>query len=145
MRREPGTRSSASMLRRLSHTSAFLDLSRGECQPLDLSGIGLRQSRVIADTFDSDRGRATEASIRRVARAVGGPKTSTTTPGERRGWEMLAPLLARIPGLADWSARDKQRLRRILREKGSSSERGVDRLICAHGPLLAGLRGLALE
>ncbi len=142
MRREPGTRSSVTMLRRLSHTAAFFDLSDGACRPLDLGAIGLRQSRFIAESFAGDRGQCTERCIRRLAREMGLPKTPRLDPGERRAWEMLTPLLARIPGLADWSARDKRGLRRILRAKGGPSELAVDRLICAHEPLRAGLREL---
>jgi hypothetical protein len=130
------------MLRRLSHTAAFLDFSGGECRPLDLGGIGLRQSRLIAATFAGDRARATRVSIRRLARSLGRSKVQALDPGERRAWEMLAPLLVRIPGLDGWSARDKRRLRRILAVKGSASEREVDRLISAHAPLVEGLRGL---
>jgi len=142
LQREPGNRSSVAMLRRLSHTAAFLDLSRGECRPLDLGGIGRRQSRFMAESFGGDRRRATDTCLRRLARDLGLPKPPQLEPDERRAWEMLAPLLAMIQGLADWSARDKRRLRRILREKGSSSERNVDRLISAHEALLGGLRGL---
>jgi len=80
--------------------------------------------------------------MRRLARALGLKGVLRLDPGERRAWEMLAPLLVRIPGLAEWSARDRRRLVRILRAKGGPSERAVDRLIRAHEPLCAGLRGL---
>ena len=141
MRRSPGARSSTGMLRRLSHTAAFFDLSDGDCRPLDLGGIGLRQSRFVAESFAGDRRRASERCLRRLARALGLPGIPRLDPDQRRAWESLAPLLARIP-VEGWSQRDKRRLRRILREKGGPSERGVDRLIRAHEPLLAGLRSL---
>jgi hypothetical protein len=142
LRNEPGSRSNKAMLRRLSHTGAYLDLSGGECRPLDLGAIGLRQSRFVSGSFGGDRGRATERCIRRLARDLGLPRVPALDAGERRAWEMLAPLLVRIPGLGAWSTRDKRRLRRILREKGRPSELAVDRLIRAHAPLCAGLRAL---
>jgi len=142
MSREPGTRSTPAMLRRLSHTSAYYDLSAGECRPLDLGAIGLHESRFMGDTFDGNRSRGTRCSCKQLADALGLPRVPKLAANAKRAWEMLAPLLAMIPGLEDWSARDKGRLRRILKEKGLPSERHVDRLISAHGPLVAGLREL---
>jgi hypothetical protein len=142
MRREPGHRSSRAVLRRLSHTSAYLDLSGGECRRLDLGGIGQRQARFVEAEFDGDRRRAARVCVRRVARALGVTGVSRLGPDERRAWELLAPLLARIPGLAQWSARDRRALGAILRAKGGASERDVDRRIRAHRRLVAALREL---
>jgi len=151
LRREPGRRSSPSMLRRLARTSAYFDVSGGTCHPLELGPIGLRQSRLVARAYGGDRRRATRDCVRRLARALGLERVPRLSAGERRAWEMLAPLLVRIPGLAaepgersggdtPWSARDRRRLRRILRAKGAPSERDVDRLIRGHELLCAGLR-----
>ena len=142
MRATPGYRSNHAMLRRMSDTSVFFDLSGGECRPLDLSAIGLHQSRFIAKIHGGDRRRAVQACISRVARALGHPGVAKLSPERRRAWEMLAPLLATIPDLEHWSARDKQRLLRILHEKGGPGERGVDRMIRAHDRLCVALREL---
>ncbi len=142
MRREPGYRSGPRELRRLSHTSAYLDLSEGECRPLDLGKIGLLQSRFLAERFDGDRPRAVQTCVRRLARLLGRKGVSRLPEGERRAWEILAPLLAMIPGLEHWSSSDKRALERILRRKGGVSERDVDRLLCAHGSLCSSLRDL---
>jgi hypothetical protein len=142
MRVTPGYRSNHAMLRRMSDTSVFFDLSDGECRPLDLSAIGLHQSRFIAKIHGGDRRRAVKTCISRVARALGYSGVAKLSPERRRAWEMLAPLLATIPDLEHWSARDKQRLLRILHEKGGPGERGVDRMIRAHDRLCVALREL---
>jgi len=142
MTSEPGVRSTTAMLRRLSHTSVFLDLSGGTCRPLDLGAIGVHHSRFISEGFAGDRGRAVRESVSRVARALGfGGNVRRLPQGARRAWEMLAPLLAMIQGLDAWNERDKKRMLRILREKGGASERGVDRLIRSHRPFVRALRG----
>jgi hypothetical protein len=132
MHADPSYRSSVTMLRRLSHTEAHLELSRGECRKLDLSAIGVRQSRFLAKEFGVDRPRAEEQYIRRAARILGENDTGKASSARRRAWRMLAPILCMIPDLPDWSPRDKQRLLRLVRTKGEPSEAGVDRLVCGH-------------
>jgi len=142
MRATPGYRSNHAMLRRMSDTSVFFDLSEGECRPLDLGVIGLHQSRFVAKIHGGNRPRAIKTCIARVARALGYSGIAKLSPQRRRAWEMLAPLLATIPDIEHWSARDKKRLLKILHEKGGPSERGVDRMIRAHDRLSAALRDL---
>jgi hypothetical protein len=142
MRADPHYRSSPAMLRRLSDTSAYFDLSDGKCFPLDFGAIGQRQSRFIAEAFGGDRRLAVKRCVGRVARILGPRRPSPRSAGERGAWEGLAPLLARIPDLARWSARDRRRLLRILRRKGSPAELGVDAMILDHEPLLRALRRL---
>jgi len=139
---QPGYRSTPAILRRMSDTAAYCDLSGGECRPLDLGAIGLRQSRFVAEVFGGDRRRAVRSCVSRTARVLGQPHPGKLPPERRRAWEMLAPLLAMIPSLERWGKRDKQRLLRILQVKGSPAERGVDRLIRAHRPLRSALHEL---
>ncbi|MDH3628333.1 MAG: hypothetical protein OES25_11880 [Acidobacteriota bacterium] len=140
--RKPRERSSPAMLRRLSHTSAYLDLSDGECRPLDLGAIGVSHSRFISESFDGDRQRALQECIPKVARELGLRGVYKLQPDAQHAWAMLAPILAMLPGLPDWSPREKQRMQRILREKGGPSERGVDRLLRGHRTLCHALRTL---
>jgi len=142
MRREPGRRSSTGTLRRLSHTAAFSDLSAGQCPPLDLGGIGVRQSRIIATKFAGVRARAQKQGLRVVAKFLGDAVPGRHAPDERRAWEMLAPLIVSLPDLEDWNASDRKRLRRILRRKGEASEIGVDQLVWSHERLRRGLQEL---
>jgi len=142
MRANPRYRSNRAMLRRLSHTSVFFDLSGGAHRPLDLGAIGLLQSRFIAGIHGGDRRRAVKTCVSRVARVLGKKGVTRLAPERRRAWEILAPLLAMIPDLERWGARDKKRLLRILHEKGGAAERGVNRLVCAHARLCEALRDL---
>ena len=142
MRDDPTYRSSKATLRRLSHTAAYLDLSGGECRPLDLGAVGIRQSRFVAAAFGGDRARALRRCMRDVAFSLGSEVPNRSVSGPRRAWEMLAPLLARIPDLADWSTREKKGALRILRLKGGTSEVDVDRALCAHSRLRAALYNL---
>ena len=142
MRAKPGYRSSRAMLRRMSDTSVFFDLSDGECRPLDLGVIGLHQSRFIAKINGGDRRRAVKSCISRVARSLGYKGVAKLSAERRRAWEMLAPLLATIPDLEYWSASDKKRVLRILYAKGGPDEREVDRMIRAHRRLCESLREL---
>ncbi|MEW6074081.1 MAG: hypothetical protein AB1726_15980 [Planctomycetota bacterium] len=142
MTADPRHRSSAATLRRLSHTFVYLDLSGGACRPLDLGGIGMRQSRFLARIEGGNRARALARCLRQVSRVLGRRKLRTLGAGERRAWELWAPILAAIPDLARWGAREKGRIVEILRRKGSISELGVDRLLCAHERLRRALQTL---
>ena len=142
MLREPGYRSDASMLRRLSHTSAFFDLSDGACRPLPLGRIGQRQSQFVATAFGGDRKRAERACIRRVARVLGQSGVEQRPPGQKRAFAILAPILACSPDLERFSPRERKRLAAILAAKGAPSERAVDGLICAHSRLVRSLNAL---
>ena len=142
MEREPGVLSSTSTLRKLAQTSAFYDLSGGECRPLELGRIGVGQSRHVGASFDGDRARATQQSIRRLARLLETSAARTLPPAEQRAWRMLAPILTRIPDLARWTASERKRLLRILRAKGGASEIGVDSLIRSHARLRRALQAL---
>jgi hypothetical protein len=140
MTRNPRHRSSPATLRRLSRTSVSLDLSRGECHPLDLGAIGMRETRFIAEAFNGDRRRAVTWCISKVSRLLGQSGVARLPFPQRHAWEMLAPMLAMIPELDGWSATDKKRTLRVLRAKGSASERNVDRLMLAHAPFQRALR-----
>jgi hypothetical protein len=140
--RNPRHRSSRATLRRLSNTSVFFDLSRGEYHPLDFGSIGMNESRFIAEAFDGDRRRAVERCISKVSRLLGQSGVARLPFSQRHAWEMLAPILAMIPGLTDWSGAHKKRMLRILRAKGGSSEHNVDRLLLSHAPFRTALRNL---
>jgi hypothetical protein len=55
----------------------------------------------------------------------------------------LAPLLAMIPDLARWPARDRAGLARIVEAKAAPHEARAARLLCGHARLEAALRSLA--
>lgn len=136
MQREPGYRSDRKMLRRLSHTEAVLDLSRGSRRPFDFGALGLAVSRSIALEHAGDRRAAVRASIAQARRAL------RLRDGAERGLEMLSPILALIPELESWSRADKDLLSRIARAKGAASEAEATRLFNRHRRLEAALREL---
>ncbi len=136
-------RSDVKTLRALSHTYAYFDISEGTCLPLDLGAIGMRQSRFIAERFGGDRRRALRSSVAQVRRLLGVRSIRGWTIPERRALELYAPLLAMVPELPRWSARDKRALLRVIRSKGARSERAVDQLASRHARLSQALRELA--
>lgn len=148
MRADPAHRSDAATLRRLSRTEGILDLSGGECRPLDLGALGVAQTRWLARAFGSGRGasdrpRAEELCVRRAARWLGAPVPRRGAAGERRGWAMLAPLVCMLAERSSWSRADRRALLAIVRAKGAPTEIGIDRLLQADPRLRDALEVLA--
>jgi hypothetical protein len=136
MRAEPAHLSSRRTLRRLSHTEAVLDLSRGECRPLDFGKLALLESGYIEERFDGDRAKAERRCGSKIARLLGIPRMGT---GARR----LSTLLSLLPGLDEWSRKDKTLLARALRAKDGVSEVEAANAFNAHQTLRAALHRLA--
>jgi hypothetical protein len=132
----PGYRSDRRMLRRLSHTEAYFDLSGGQCRPLDAGGLGIATSRFIGREFDGDRGRAVRECTRRLARLL-------AMDAESRALQTVSVILAMIPDLARWSGIERRRLRAAIEAKDARSEIGAARLWRDHPRLGAALRELA--
>jgi hypothetical protein len=84
MQRQPGYRCSMATLRRLSHTSAYLDLSGGRCRPLRFGPVGIALSRMLARDFGNDRARAVPGCVRRLRR--------TLEIDDYRQWNEAVPL-----------------------------------------------------
>jgi len=122
MRKRPGYRCSMAMLRRLSHTQAYLDLSGGVCRPLDFGRLGRWVSRLIAHTFGGDRSRAERECARRLVRQLEIRGFASWGPDEKRSLRQLAPVLCALPGLAGWPKRDASRLVAAIRARGSLGE-----------------------
>ncbi|MBI4010876.1 MAG: hypothetical protein HY359_01090, partial [Candidatus Rokubacteria bacterium] len=62
---------------------------------------------------------------------------------ERDAFERLAPILALIPDLAAWPARERRALVAVIRGKGRAGEAGYLRRLRAHRRLRRALRALA--
>jgi len=136
MAAQPGYRSDRRMLRRLSRTEAFLDLSGGKRRPLDFGRLGLAESRFIAERFDGDRRLAERRCAARVTRLL-------DVEDEGRALRGLAPLLCMVDELPRWSRRDRSALAGILRAKDAPSEARAARRLAAHPRLGSALRRLA--
>ncbi|MCE9595163.1 MAG: hypothetical protein K8S98_13335 [Planctomycetes bacterium] len=143
MTREPGYRSDRRMLRRLSHTEAFLDLSNGKRAPLDLGALGVAQSRFIAAEFSGDRRRAETECLKRAARALGIRDLARWPADERRALSSLSPLLLLLPTLQLWNRNEKTTLVRAIRAKAARSKAGATRSFTTHPRFEGELRALS--
>jgi hypothetical protein len=146
---EPGYRTPIGALRRFTRANIewmlggedwYGDRPRGT-DPADLS---LLASRWIAARFAGDRTRAETAAVRRVAGALGAVRRERWTEHERRAFASLALVVARIPDLARWPARDKRALVALMRAKGGDEYRFHD-LLRRHRRLHAALDTLVAQ
>jgi len=128
--RDPDYRSPLAMLKHLGRSNLALNLD-GHAPPPTVSGSRLAAlvTAHITRAFDGDRRAATADAAARVARALGAAGRRRWAPAERRAFERFATVLGLIPGLARWPARERSRLRAVVRAKGGISEaRHVARL-----------------
>jgi hypothetical protein len=138
MAADPGYRCDRRTLRRLSHTEAYFDLSRGKCHPLDLGALGMAQSRFIGTRFHGDRALAEKRCAARLCRLIGmGPAGAAV--------RNLAPLLCMIPDLPGWSLKERRALGRFLRAKDAPSEARAARLLKGHPRLGDALHRIASD
>jgi len=133
---DPGHRSDRRMLRRLSRTEAYLDVSNGRWRPLDFGRLSQAESRAAGRDPGRVRRQAARAAAARVARILG-------MDGAQRALRAAAPTLASIPDLASWPRADKAALRRFLIAKDARSEAEAARLSARQDRLLAALRLLS--
>jgi hypothetical protein len=139
IRAEPGYRSPRATLMRLCEDGVAAVVGRGgaAAAALDVRRLGLR---AVATA------RARGGGPRRTAaatRARGGPGWRTWPRPERDAFERLAPILALIPDLAAWPARERRALVAVIRGKGRAGEAGYLRRLRAHRRLRRALLALA--
>jgi hypothetical protein len=124
--RDPSYRTSRAMLKRLARSDMFFHRDPAAMErhePISLADLGYAVTAHIARTYGGDRARAVSQGIRAIARYVPLGDTRTWTDEERMGLERLVPLIDAIGGLGRWPIRDRATLARLLRAKGSRSER----------------------
>jgi hypothetical protein len=143
MARTPGYRSSLATLRKLSHTSAYLDLSGGRVRPFPFGALGLRTSRAIAHDFGGDRARATAVCARRLRGWLELGDLGSWSASERAGLRALAPTLCLLGELPSWSRAHRQALAAIVRAKGGHREADYAARVLAHPRLGPELRAVA--
>lgn len=136
MAADPSYRSSPAMLRRLAHTEAHFDLSGGRRKPFPFAALAVAVSRFVGREFGADRALAARTCSARVSKHVPVRRDVSALAG-------LAPVLAMIPDLARWPARDRAALARIVEAKSAPHEARAARLLCGHARLEAALRSLA--
>ncbi len=120
-------RSDARTLRALAQGDLQLDLPGfADTDAFDealLPRAGALAARVLAARPVCTREHALRAVERDVVRALAIDDVATWSAGERAGLRRLAPLVAALPGLAEWAEADRQALRTMLRAKGAARER----------------------
>jgi len=99
----------------------------------------------ITRGFDGDRRAATADAVARVARALGATGWRRWVPPERRAFERLATVIGLIPDLARWPARERERVRQLMRAKGGVSEARYLGLLDGHRRLRESLEVLTRE
>jgi hypothetical protein len=140
IRRRPGHRSSMKTLRKLSDTEAYLDLSRGVCQPTDFEAIGQAVTRHISQRFFGDRRKAERKSTRWVAQALDIRGYAGWTPREKRAMQQWSLLIALLPGIESWPGRERRSVAAIVKAKGASSELDYVRRVAGFPKLLEALQ-----
>ena len=139
---DPRYRTPARILKRLAEAHVFYELDRSGPGPWDTfstRNLGLRINRRMAQEFDGDSRRIRRESVKEVTHAL---KASLArwTPAEQRAFENWALVLALIPNLRRWSAKEKEELLRIIRAQAGDNEmrylKLTQRHLCLRGELL---------
>src|SRR5208337_725934 len=134
---KPGYKTPARVLRQLAKAHVFYELpaaERGAWDRFSTRNLGLRVNRRMAREFDGDSGRTRRASAEKVSRALG-VSVARWTVAEKQAFENWALVLALIPDLARWTAREKADVVRIIRAKAGRDEMRYLRLTQRHGRL----------
>ena len=148
LRRDRAHRSSPATLDRLASKHVFLHLRRERHDVLgrlSLGRVSLAISRHVARRFGADREAALRTCSSEAGRLLGLQSLGRFSPGERLAWERWAPLVRILPGVASWSAEEKQALVRIVRAKGGRRESDFVRLFDAHLRLRRAVANLARD
>ena len=133
----PAHRTSARTLRRLADGHMFLELpgtDRGVWDRFRVRHIGFMVQRRMAARWGGEAHKMRAGSVAAVSRALGVPADSWAGPA-RQAFAELAPMLALIPDLAEWTPEEKRALVRIVRAKAAPTEAGYLRLMRRHGKL----------
>ena len=122
-------------LKKLAKSDIFFHLEADKMdgyRELSAPRVGQAVTAFIAREFAGDRRKAERESVRRVARALGISDLRRWSADEITGFHRMAPMLACLPDLEHWSARDRHLLARIVRAKGARRERDYALLASRH-------------
>jgi len=143
----PQYRSSRKTLKRLAEAHVFYELlgsERGAWDNFSIRNLGLRVNRRMAREFGGDSTRIRHASVAEVSRALD-VSLSRWGSAERQAFENWSMVLALIPNLRRWSAKQKQDVIRIIRAQAGSDELRYLRLTQQHPRLRQEILRLGLE
>ncbi len=145
---ERGYRSPQTIMRRLSH--ADLALLVGSVAGTtgawpDAANLSAAVSAWIARDFAGDRPIAAQAARERVARALEIRDLGGWSAAARAAFESMSLLLAMIPDLSEWSAKDRRDCVAVIRAKGARDEHEYARRSTAHRRLRSAFLAIASE
>jgi len=136
MAADPRHRSDRRMLRRLSRTEAYLDISKDGRRPLDFGRLSIAESRFLGEASGGNRRKAEAACAAGVGKLLG-------IDPRLRAVRAAAPTLSLIAGLRRWPRGDRDALRRFLLAKEAPSEARAARLSARMGRFVEALRLIA--
>lgn len=144
IRSDRSYRTPRSMLRRLGSDKLVMGIGRsgGEDVP-DLTAIGLAVTATIGARFRGDRLLAEQWARRRITRCLGIRGTGRWPKSQRQAFERLSLLMAMIPDLGNWSAKEKRALVSLMRAKGGVRELEFAEQLQRHARLRSALTTLA--
>jgi len=140
MARRPGHRSDLATLRKLSHTEAYLDLSRRKCRPIDMGRLGRAVTHLVTTEYGGDREAAMHGTARRMIDVLEIRDHAKWGPHEKEALRRMGPVAALVPDLTDWQRRERAGFVAWIRAKGAGSELACAKLGSAHRRLAEGLR-----
>ncbi len=130
----PQYRTPKKTLKRLAEAHMFYELPGSipfAWDTFSARNLGLRVNRRMAKEFGRVSESIRRASVAEVSRALG-IKSSRWSSAERRALANWSLVLAQIPNLGGWSAREKQEAATIIRARGGHSEMRYLRLTQHH-------------
>jgi hypothetical protein len=139
-------RSPRSVLEKLALSDLFLTLdgdSRSIPADFPVADLSLKVTRMIGERFDGDARAAVADCTAAVAAALRCPRWMSWPKAEQESFRRLALIVAQIPRLSRWSAKDKQGLVAIMRAKGRPEEAEYVRLLARHDHVRVALEKVA--
>ncbi len=127
MAADRGYRSDTKTLRALATGDLYLDMpgfvTADHFDEALLPQVGAIAARQISRQAAGSRIAALRQVAHAVARDLGIINLESWSPGERRGFDLLAPVVGGLPGLRDWPVAERAALVTMMHAKGGPQER----------------------
>jgi len=143
LRANPRHRSSAATLRRLVVAEMYWYAGRPRADVLGRlspGAVGDRVTALLARIAGGDRRAALRVCARAAQRRLGVGTLGRLERGQRIAWERFGPLVALLPDVERWSARERRELVRVILAKGGRRESEFVRRFDRHARLRAAVR-----
>jgi len=123
-------------------TDSDIELRLDPTPEIETSELSQLVTSWVGARFGGDRNAAVKAATARIGRALGATDRSAWPQDEANAFATLAPLVAQIPRLHDWSDSERRAVVLLMRAQGGDPFRFHDRLR-RHRRLAAALSALA--